>query len=96
MSEKSQIHIFNFDFDKKFDDEIFKKIDGVDNILFEDSIYISNYGEVYNKTQDTLYQYENSTVNLKITNGPYRGFSRWNLTISCFEISNSDYEKKDV
>lgn len=92
MSE--EVMLINLKFENKFGDEFFKQIKGYDDILFEDSIFISNYGEVYNKTQDRLYDYENSSINLKIKNGPIRGFSRWNLTTYCFSISNSDYEAK--
>lgn len=92
--EEEQLMLINLKFDNKliFDDEFFKKINGFDNILFEDDIYISNYGEIYNKTQHRLYDYENSSINLKIRNGSIRGFSRCNLTIDCFGMSNSDYE----
>ena len=90
--EEEQLMLINLKFDNKFEDEFFKKINGFDNILFEDDIYISNYGEIYNKTQHRLYDYENSSINLKIRNGSIRGFSRWNLTIDCFGMSNSDYE----
>lgn len=93
MNEEG-VMLINLKFENKFGDEFFKKINGFDDSLFEESIYISNYGEVYNKTQDRLYDYENSSINLKIKNGPYRGFSRWNLTTHCFNISNSDYEEK--
>ena len=93
MAEE-QIELINLKFDKKFDDEYFKNINGIDNVIFEDCIYISNYGEIYNKTQNSLFDYEKCTINLKIKNGSVRGFSRWNLTTSCFEISNIDYETK--
>ena len=92
--EEEQLTLINLEFDNKFGDEFFKKINGYNDILFEDSIYISNYGEVYNKSQDKLYDYENSSINLKIKNSATRGFSRWDLTINCFNISNSDYEAK--
>jgi len=92
--EEERPTLINLEFDNKFGDEFFKKINGYDDILFEENIYISNYGEVYNKTQDRLYDYENSSINLKIKNGGVKGFSRWNLTINCFGISNSDYEAK--
>jgi len=92
--EEERLTLINLKFDNKFGDEFFKKMDGYDDILFEDNIYVSNYGEVYNKTQDRLYDYENSSINLKTKNGPVKGFSRWNLTINCFGISNSDYEAK--
>jgi len=90
--EEEQLMLINLKFDNKFEDEFFQKINGLDDILFEDDIYISNYGEIYNKTQHRLYDYENSSINLKIRNGSVRGFSRWNLTINCFGMSNSDYE----
>jgi predicted GIY-YIG superfamily endonuclease len=92
--EEERLTLINLKFDNKFGDEFFKKMDGYDDILFEDNIYVSNYGEVYNKTQDRLYDYENSSINLKTKNGPVKGFSRWNLTINCFGMSNSDYEAK--
>lgn len=67
---------------------------GIDNFLFEDKIYISNYGEVYNKTQNRLLDYESSSINLKIIKGVIKGFSRWNLTTNSFNILNTEYEKR--
>ena len=92
--EVKQDNLLNLRFDNKFDDEYFKLINGEDDYLFEDKIYISNYGEIYNKTQERLFDYENSSVNLKILNGPIKGFSRWNLTTNSFGISNADYETR--
>jgi len=80
--------------ENQFDDEYFKLIDGIDNYLFEDKIYISNYGEIYNRTQNRLLDYENSSVQLKILNSCLKSFSRWNLTVYSFYISNGDYENK--
>jgi predicted GIY-YIG superfamily endonuclease len=71
-----------------------KSINGIDNFLFEDKIYISNYGEIYNKSQTRLFDYESSSINLKVVNGTITSFSRWNLTTNNFDISNSDYENK--
>jgi hypothetical protein len=78
---------------QKFDDEHFTKINGINNLLFEDDIYISNYGDVYNNSQKKLIDYENSSIFLKILNGGIKYFSRWSLTTSVFNILNSDYEK---
>jgi hypothetical protein len=86
--------IVNFKFYNKFADEYFKIINRIDDIIFEDNIYISNYGELYNKTQDRIFDYENSSIYLKIKNSAIRGFSRWYLTTRCFDISNTDYETK--
>jgi|APCry1669189034_1035192.scaffolds.fasta_scaffold19811_2 hypothetical protein len=86
--------IINLKFENKFDDEYFKLINSIDNFLFEDKIYISNYGEIYNSSQIRLFDYESSSVNLKIVNGGIKSFSRWNLTVNSFDISNGDYENK--
>lgn len=64
--ETIQISTLNLNFENKFDDEYFMFSNGIDNFLFEDKIYISNYGEVYNKTQNRLLDYESSSINLKI------------------------------
>ena len=37
----------NLQFNTKFDDEYFKAILNIGELFFEDTIYISNYGEVY-------------------------------------------------
>lgn len=91
--EKTQDTI-DLKFENSFDDEYFKLMDGIDNFLFEDKIYISNYGEIYNCSQNRLFDYESSSVNLKVVNGCIKSFSRWNLTINSFDISNGDYENK--
>ena len=80
-------------FTQKFDNEEFKKVEGIDGLIFEDSIYVSNYGEVYNKTQKKLHEYENSTVYIKISHEGIKGISRWKLTTSTFDIIDSEYEK---
>jgi predicted GIY-YIG superfamily endonuclease len=92
--ETIQISTLNLNFENKFDDEYFMFSNGIDNFLFEDKIYISNYGEVYNKTQNRLIDYESSSINLKINNGRIKGFSRWNLTTNSFNILNTEYEKR--
>jgi predicted GIY-YIG superfamily endonuclease len=92
--ETIQISTLNLNFENKFDDEYFIFSSGIDNFLFEDKIYISNYGEVYNKTHNKLLDYESSSVNLKITNGGIKGFSRWNLTTNSFNIQNTEYETR--
>jgi len=94
FEETIQISTLNLNFKNKFDDEYFMFLSGIDNFLFEDKIYISNYGEVYNKTQNRLLDYESSSINLKITNGVIKGFSRWNLTTNSFNIQNTDYETR--
>jgi len=94
VEEKKEIQTLNLDFENKFNDEYFIQINGIDDYLFEDKIYISNYGEVYNKTQSRLFNYENSSINLKIVNGGIKGFSRWNLTTNSFSILNTEYENR--
>jgi predicted GIY-YIG superfamily endonuclease len=86
--------IIDIKIENKFDDEYFKLIDCIDDFLFEDKIYISNYGEIYNSSQYRLYDYESSSVNLKVINEGNKSFSRWNLTTNNFDISNGDYENK--
>jgi predicted GIY-YIG superfamily endonuclease len=92
--EAIKINTLNLNFENKFDDEYFMFSTGIDNFLFEDKIYISNYGEVYNKTQNRLLDYESSSINLKIINGGIKGFSRWNLTTNSFSILNTEYETR--
>jgi hypothetical protein len=94
IEETIQINKLNLQFENKFDDEYFILINGIDKILFEEKIYISNYGEVYNKTQNRLFDYENSTLNLRVINGGTKGFSRWNLTTNSFSITNTEYESR--
>jgi len=86
--------IINLKFENKFEDEYFKLIDSIDEQLLEDKIYISNYGEIYNSSQNRLIDYENSSVYLKLANGCNKCISRWHLTTTNFEISNGDYENK--
>ena len=74
-------------------DEVFSEVLGFD-YEFEDEIYVSNYGEVYNKTTNTLYSYEPSSLNLKIKNNNLRSISRWDLTLRIYQIENSEYEKR--
>ena len=78
----------------KLNGEFFKMSTDLEGLVFEDIIYVSNFGEIYNKTQNKLYDYENSTVNLKILNDTFKGISRWNLTSSIFGISNNEYETR--
>jgi hypothetical protein len=78
----------------KMYDEEFLEIFDFDGYEFEDNIYISNYGEVYNKTTNMLYSYEPSSVNLKIKPSSIRSISRWNLTLSAYKMENSEYEKR--
>ena len=92
--ETIQISTLNLNFENKFDDEYFIFSSGIDNFLFEDKIYISNYGEVYNKTQNRLLDYESSSINLKVIKGVIKGFSRWNLTTNSFNILNTEYETR--
>jgi hypothetical protein len=94
IEETTQINKLNLQFENKFDDEYFILINGIENFLFEEKIFISNYGEVYNKSQNRLFDYENSTLNLKVINGGIKGFSRWNLTTYSFSMSNTDYETR--
>jgi hypothetical protein len=89
-----QINTLNLRFENTFNDEYFILTKGIENFVFEDKIYISNYGEVYNKTQDRLFEYVNCTINLKVINGAIRGFSRWNLTTNSFSMTNTDYESR--
>ena len=44
--------IYDIDFENKFDDEFFKICKKLDKLIFEDDILVSNYGEIYNKTQN--------------------------------------------
>ena len=92
--ELKQQNLLNLKFDNKFDDEYFKIINSENDLIFEEKIYISNYGEIYNKTQEKLFDYENCSVHLKILNGPMKSFSRWNLTTNSFGISNTEYETR--
>jgi predicted GIY-YIG superfamily endonuclease len=94
IEETIQINKLNLQFENKFNDEYFLLINGIDNFLFEEKIYISNYGEVYNKSQSRLFDYENSTLNLRVINGGTKGFSRWNLTTNSFSMSNTEYESR--
>ena len=94
FEETIQISTLNLNFENKFDDEYFMFSNGIDNFLFEDKIYISNYGEVYNKTQNRLLDYESSSINLKIIKDGIKGFSRWNLTTNSFNILNTEYETR--
>ena len=94
IEETIQINKLNLQFENKFNDEYFLLINCIDNFLFEEKIYISNYGEVYNKSQSKLFDYENSTLNLRVINGGSKGFSRWNLTTNSFSISNTEYESR--
>jgi predicted GIY-YIG superfamily endonuclease len=93
-NEKIHFSELNINFKNKFEGEYFKIVDNIDNNYFEDDIYVSNYGEVYNKSQDRLFDYENSTINLRIKNGITKGISRWNLTTNVFDISNTEYETR--
>ena len=43
VEEKKEIHTLNLDFENKFNDEYFIQINGIDDYLFEDNIYISNF-----------------------------------------------------
>jgi len=93
-NEKINFSELNIKFKNKFEGEYFKLVDNIDDSYFEDDIYISNYGEVYNKSQDRLFDYENSTINLRTKNGITKGISRWNLTTNVFDISNKEYETR--
>jgi len=79
---------------QKMSDEDFIKVDMLDEYLFEDEIYVSNYGEVYNKTTDSVYSYESSSVNLRIQNNVLKNISRWKLTLSVHEMENKEYEQR--
>ena len=94
IEETIQINKLNLQFENKFNDEYFLLINGIDNFLFEEKIYISKYGEVYNKSQSRLFDYENSTLNLRVINSGTKGFSRWNLTTNSFSMSNTEYESR--
>jgi predicted GIY-YIG superfamily endonuclease len=76
----------------KMNDEYFKLLKELEEDFFDDIIYISNYGDIYNKTQDTLYSYESSSVNLKVKN-VLHNISRWNATVSIFNMANREYEE---
>ena len=78
----------------KMSDEKFTEVFEFDGYEFEDEIYVSNYGEVYNKTTNILYSYEPSSVNLKIKNNILRGISRWVLTLNIYKMENVEYEKR--
>ena len=91
---KTKFTEININFKNKFNDEYFKLVDNIGEEFFEDIIYVSNYGEVYNKSQDRLFDYENSTINLRIRNSITKGISRWNLTTNIFGISNTEYEDR--
>ena len=78
----------------KMSDEKFTEVFDFDGYEFEDEIYVSNYGEVYNKTTNSLYSYEPSSVNLKLKNTCLRGISRWDLTLSIYKMENIEYEKR--
>ena len=93
-NEKNIFTELNIKFKNKFDDEYFKLVDNIGELFFEDTIYVSNYGEVYNKSQNRLFDYENSTINLRIKNSSIKGISRWNLTTNMFGISNTEYETR--
>lgn len=84
----------NLRLENSFDDEYFTLINGIDDFLFADKIYVSNYGEVYNKNQEKLFHYEPSSINLRLVNGVLKSFSRWSLTAKIFEMSNIDYETR--
>jgi predicted GIY-YIG superfamily endonuclease len=79
---------------KSMSDEQFTRVFQIYGYEFEDDIFVSNYGEVYNKTNDNLYSYEPSSVNLKIKNGGLKSVSRWDLTISVYKLENKEYEKR--
>jgi hypothetical protein len=93
-NQKTKFTEININFKNKFSDEYFKLVDNIGELFFEDIIYVSNYGEVYNKSQDRLFDYENSTINLRIRNSGTKGISRWNLTTNMFGISNTEYEDR--
>ena len=93
-NEKIRFSELDIKFNNKFEDEYFKLVDNIGECFFDDDIYVSNYGEVYNKSQDRLFDYENCTVNLRIKPGGTKGLSRWNLTTNIFGISNAEYETR--
>ena len=93
-NEKIRFSELYIKFNNKFEDEYFKLVDNIGECFFDDDIYVSNYGEVYNKSQDRLFDYENCTVNLRIKPGGTKGLSRWNLTTNIFGISNAEYETR--
>ena len=78
----------------KMSDEKFTEVFEFDGYEFEDEIYVSNYGEVYNKTTNILYSYEPSSVNLKFKNNILRCISRWVLTLNIYKMENVEYEKR--
>ena len=78
IEETIQINKLNLQFENKFNDEYFLLINGIDNFLFEEKIYISNYGEnvadiEINNLELELYKYKfvyneilNQKTNLEI------------------------------
>jgi len=73
-------------------DEIFKQVDNYNNIVFYYDYYISNYGEVYNKTLNKIHDYKNSSLCLKQKNGNNYNISRADLVLYYFDISYKQYE----
>lgn len=89
MNIINQIKDKNFE---KMNDEYFKLLKKLGEDIFDDIIYLSNYGDIYNETQDRLYSYESSSVNLKVNN-TLHSISRWNATVSIFNMENREYEE---
>ena len=89
MNIINQIKDKNFE---KMNDEYFKLLKKLEEDIFDDIIYLSNYGDIYNETQDRLYSYESSSVNLKVNN-TLHSISRWNATVSIFNMENREYEE---